>query len=477
MDTGEQEILRSGGFEYQVLEDGTAGICNGEPDNWQIVIPTILGGRRVTRVMPYAFAGRDDFDTVIFADGVTRICEDAFFMCRMLEKLELPRTLQVIEESAFYSCEELKSIKFPDSLKEFIDAFSSCNKLEEVLVSPGNPSFCSVDGVIFSRDLRSLVFYPAGRRGSSYEVPAGTGTICSFAFNGAAGLRALSVPDGVTAIGECAFALCRELRDVRLPDSVKEIGNEAFSTCESLEEITLPASLEKIENYLFSCCHALRHLAVPEKVTEIGEKAFEDCFNLRSITIPAGTAGIGKDAFLNCEALEAIRVSPGNPAFSVRGGVLFSMDGKRLLCFPAALEESEYTVPEGTECIEDSAFTKAKNLVSVRFPDSLARIHANAFDSCLKLREIRLPDSLTMLSAAAFRRCTSLESVRIPEKVGHIGDMAFAGCDKLSSVIVEGPETTLGNAVFEWSQGVVVTVPKDSAALQWCTESGVPFRT
>ena len=62
--------------------------------------------------------------------------------------------------------------------------------------------------------------------------------------------------------------------------------------------------------------------------------------------------------------------------------VLFSEDGKTLYRFAPDNDETEYTVPEGVEIIEASAFENCDNLTKVVLPSSLVNIKEKAFYHC-----------------------------------------------------------------------------------------------
>ena len=70
------------------------------------------------------------------------------------------------------------------------NAFNACYDLVEIIVKKGNNSYVAVDGVLFSKDLHTLMKYPEGKTG------------------------AFSIPDSVKKIGDWAFAGCTNLTDI-----------------------------------------------------------------------------------------------------------------------------------------------------------------------------------------------------------------------------------------------------------------------
>ena len=108
----------------------------------------------------------------------------------------------------------------------------------EINVATDNQSFCSVDGVLFSKDKTKLVQYPGGRQGG-YIVPNSVISIEGYAFNSCTGLTSVEISNSVTNIGQQAFYQCRGLASVTILDSVTSIGYGAFDYCSCLTSVTI----------------------------------------------------------------------------------------------------------------------------------------------------------------------------------------------------------------------------------------------
>ncbi len=50
---------------------------------------------------------------------------------------------------------------------------SECPRLEKFIVNRDNPYYCSVNGVLFSKDIKKLLLYPSQKKDQSYSVPEG----------------------------------------------------------------------------------------------------------------------------------------------------------------------------------------------------------------------------------------------------------------------------------------------------------------
>jgi hypothetical protein len=96
-----------------------------------------------------------------------------------------------------------------------------------------NPTYSSIEGVLFDKTQTVLIGYPGGRAGG-YTIPDNVIHIGASAFGGCARLTGVGIPDSVASIEGGAFGGCTSLTSVVIPDSVTNIGYCALSGCLSL---------------------------------------------------------------------------------------------------------------------------------------------------------------------------------------------------------------------------------------------------
>lgn len=108
----------------------------------------------------------------------------------------------------------------------FDDIFSDLEKLTEINILETADDNRSVDGVIYDKERKNLLFCPRGRQGH-FSIPAGVETIEAFAFSDCRNLTSITIPGSVNEIGICAFDGCVNL-SLTVPDSVTRIGSSAF---------------------------------------------------------------------------------------------------------------------------------------------------------------------------------------------------------------------------------------------------------
>ena len=175
-----------GDYKYEILDDGTVSLTRYIGSEGDVSIPGLIGWKSVTRI----------------GDG------------------------------AFAHCGSLTSITIPNSVSSIGSAFYGCNNLNIIDVSSSNKQYCSIDGVLYSKDKKTIIAWPEAK--GHIQIPDSVTSIGSNAFSFISSLTSITIPDSVTSIGDHAFSNCSYLASVTIPDSVTSIGNYAFSNCKSL---------------------------------------------------------------------------------------------------------------------------------------------------------------------------------------------------------------------------------------------------
>lgn len=245
--------------------------------------------------------------------GVKSIGCDAYTGC-LIENVDIPSSVELIEEYAFANCRNLKHIVIPGNVKE----------------------------------IESSAFW-------------------------ASGIESVTVEEGVEKIGIEAFSHCRELKQATLPSSLKEIGESGyggiFSGCRKLEKVRLDN-----DNYTYYCngsvliekksrtvidgwgidhCYTGNGY-VSLKAKRIGRNAFRGHELLASVALPETLEEIEANAFENCKALRVIEcnavVPPtvGKDAFKLnlpRNGYVLPLQERTVLVVPKGSLEAYRNAP------------------------------------------------------------------------------------------------------------------------------------
>ncbi|MBE7041985.1 MAG: hypothetical protein E7399_00620, partial [Ruminococcaceae bacterium] len=208
----------------------------------ETTIPSRLGGYPVTTIDNYAFS-------FIYITEIT-----------------IPDSVTTINDNAFAHCSELEKIIIPNSVTSIGDnVFAGCLSLTEIIVDPNNPTYCSIDGNLFTKDKTFILKYANGKPASSYTIPNGIGIIDTEAFSDSHSLKEIILPDSIFFIQFMAFPYSFQFTDIYYSGTEEqweeiEIGNFNdnlttatihFNSSDGQEQSITPAVPEQAQpNYL-----------------------------------------------------------------------------------------------------------------------------------------------------------------------------------------------------------------------------------
>ena len=184
------------------------------------------------------------------------------------------------------------SIVIPDNVAKVSVTALWLEGLQNIYVDKGNEYFRDIDGLLCTKDGKTLVAAPFGR--DIVNVPEGITAIAESAFSHNQAVKKVILPDGLETIGMCAFAYCKSLKDINIPDTVTDIGATAFSFT-GIEDATLPPHLIEVKRSVFEQSE-LKRVVIPEGVKIIGYSAFASC-QIATVNIPKSVSVIDKLAF------------------------------------------------------------------------------------------------------------------------------------------------------------------------------------
>lgn len=98
----------------------------------------------------------------------------------------------------------VKNINIPWGVKSVYNGTKGKSNVENVNISIDNSKFRSVDGIVYSKDYRTLELYPSGRKKNDFEIPS-----------------------SVTSINTDAFAYC-DLKKITFTKNIKSVSKFAF---------------------------------------------------------------------------------------------------------------------------------------------------------------------------------------------------------------------------------------------------------
>lgn len=383
---------------------------------------TFAADSALTTISAHAFASTA-IESVVLPDSVNYVDDNAFRDSVYLKSVTFgaAENLQV-HSNAFYNT-GLTSLCLPANLSYVGEyAFIGLKDLTAYTVADENPRYKSINGVLYSKDGKKLIAYPAGKTGN-FTVPKEVETIGFGAFENSL-IEAVSFEDGINllTIGYRAFYKSEKLASVSIPESVVSIDFYAFAECRNLERVTF---------------------AENNKLTGIYEGAFLNCSSLTDIVIPDNIVEVSDFAFYGCRALTKL---PFSETSEVKGiyDYAFAYSGI-----------TELVIPDSVVEIGAYAFRGAR-LTTVKISDAQMYqliIGIGAFQGCEELSEITLPfigasfedDDVTwfgyIFGAGAYTANNtyvpaSLKTVTITEGISFVGAYAFYNLSNLEKINV-----------------------------------------
>ena len=340
-----------------------------------------------------------------------------------ISTVEIPSSVEIIEESAFEGCTGKTSLA-----------------LHKGLNTIGNRAFANFA-------LTDI----------SFGTDSTLKQIGDEAFSGAT-IKQLSIPSTVKTIGNRAFASAhlekltfetRIEKGHRLYD-LQNIGDMAFSNSLSLQRLVAPAGViakikgsvadaqnieivgeDDIEAGLLAKTR-VSSLSIGEGVKKIGDRAFEG-LGITSLTIPASVIEIGVGAFWHCP-IETLAVAEGNTEYFVKNNCLIDKTTHTLVAAFGNGTISKDFVWGGSDgktkifdvtSIGYGAFAFAK-IESMVIPSNVKTIGEFAFAHSA-LKQVVIESGVKNIGAEAFCMSENLQTVSVADSVQSIGRNAFEG--------------------------------------------------
>ncbi len=402
---------------------------------------------------------------VIIKKGVTSVSYEAFALCKNLNSVTIPSTVKTIGIRSFYgtkiskitvpsktktigqgafgSCKSLKTIVMPGDFKlkleedtddklwyvasdqSAVDTITFNTKLKlanvsylsanNLVVAKNDPSYQSIEGVIYTKDGKGIVRVPQKR-------------------------IELKIKEGCTEFN---------MQSV-LYNSTDSEGDE-FNNCSKLKKIVIPSSVKSINKIKYKTDRA-DACDMHVDTIEIAPKDFD------ANSLYALGSSLGKN--ITIESLMKLlpdQITYKDHMYITKDHGLLKYDGK----------DANVEIPEEITWIAPEAFYRNETLKNVKLPSKITTIEENTFYGCSELEAVVIPDQVTMIGKSAFDECTVLKSVTFGKSLKVIKDHAFASVNIRNFTIPSGIQkietgafagiNQIGTVTFEGSTKYVAT--------------------
>lgn len=162
----------------------------------------------------FAFEGCSGLEKIVFPGNSVRLGEGVFFRCTAVSQVTLGSDWKEINLKIFRWSKRLTSIAIPAKLTS-LQNLKSLKQLQTIEVDANNPTFASIDGILYNKAKTTLLGCPRGYPGK------------------------VRIPEGTTAIRWGAFIDCLHITQVDLPASLKVLSYREFSRMKQLTQIIM----------------------------------------------------------------------------------------------------------------------------------------------------------------------------------------------------------------------------------------------
>ena len=405
-------------------------------------IKKVIIKKGVTSVSYEAFALCKNLNSVTIQSTVKTIGIRSFYGTK-ISKITVPSKTKTIGQGAFGSCKSLKTIVMPGDFKlkleedtddklwyvtsdqSAVDTITFNTKLKlanvsylsanNLLVAKNDPSYQSIEGVIYTKDGKGIVRVPQKR-------------------------TELKIKEGCTEFN---------MQSV-LYNSTDSEGDE-FNNCSKLKKIVIPSSVKSINKIKYKTDRA-DACDMHVDTIEIVPKDFD------ANSLYALGSSLGKN--ITIESLMKLlpdQITYKDHMYITKDHGLLKYDGK----------DANVEIPEEITWIAPEAFYRNETLKNVKLPSKITTIEENTFYGCSELEAVVIPDQVTMIGKSAFDECTVLKSVTFGKSLKVIKDHAFASVNIRNFTIPSGIQkietgafagiNQIGTVTFEGSTKYVAT--------------------
>ena len=408
----------------------------------------VLYNKAKTQLICYPMGKENEECTVL--DTVTEICDQAFYGCKNIKTIVIPKGVTSIGRRAFSYCEKLENVTISTTVTNIgSQAFYFDTALKNVYYQGTEEQWATMNVGIFN----------------TYEP----------------GIALHMLSYGVSRLNFIVYKI--------------ENGKAIVTGCEEgvSRNVVIPSQIgiypvEEIGSRAFYGNNTITSIVIPEGVKVISTLIFFNSKSLKSVTIPSTVSFIGAGAFSDCDSLTNITVHEDNTYYSSSDDILFNKAKTEILCYPAGKTNTSYELPNSVNIIGEGAFYGCDSINYITMPDSIKKIVTSAFYSCTKLQSIRITENVESIGISAFYNCHSLKTIIVAsgnkyyssydgvlynkaktqlicypmgkeneectvlDTVTEICDQAFYGCKNIKTIVIPKGVTSIGRRAFSYCE-------------------------
>lgn len=421
-------------------------------DLHEIIYLDLTPSESLISIQGFALSGLNKVQTLTLNDSIESIGIYALEKMSHLEQLVISNQSHLKQLDYFILNESplVQSFYLPASVNQVEGiTFANAWGLQHIDVDSNNADYCSVSGVLYSKNQDILYAYPSAKTVDHYDIldtvtridryafyqtqlvsihfPNQISDIGDYAFYNANQITQLELPQALTQIQQSTFAKMNALTRIEIPENVTDIAGSAFYQDIQLAEIIfLGQSQLKTIGASFAYGSIIESLVIPEHIESIATGAFAGLLRLSSLTMPfIGTSQTAISPFVATFGYQTY-----DDSYEANGGYL-----------PLSLRNVSIT---NASQIPNSAFKEASRIEHLMIDGPITTISSYAFTGMKNLQTLAFGDQMTLyeIQSYAFHHVESLQTLHIDETISYIENNAFYDMYALTSVDVDENNAT-----------------------------------
>lgn len=377
--------------------------------------------------------------------SVTKVGENAFESCMLLNEISIPDSIVEIGAYAFAYCTALIDVKIPKSV-DIIGEYAftniglfNCEATEKPI--GWHERWLSLYEIYYNDNEPLYTVWDCNRNdvdNNGYRYKSING-ICYILKDGKAkvyrcpitAVGAIQVPSSIAYEGDSYV--------------VDKIGRLAFLGCVDVTDITISANITELPGRsMFADCHSLTSIKLPQGINNVTYDWFvggmQNNFGITVYCEAKNVSGIDDDGLppfiLDCEnndkdahgniytVVDKIRYRINPDGTAEVASQPLKIDGDVRIRSQINYKQKKYKVTN----IRGDAFLYRYGFSKVIIENGIETIGDDAFSFCDDLETVVIPDSVTFIDDRAFALCCSLTDVTIGSGITELGDKAFYKC-------------------------------------------------
>lgn len=473
------------GYPVTKIKDGAFSNCldirevhlSKNVDLSETIIPQLFSASTIDKKTVERITIDEENNTAFVSNGIvySKDGTKVMFCTASVEGVvDILDGVQDISFMSFCGCNKITHVNIPSSVINVLSSgypsFAVNKSLISFSVDPDNKMYTSIDGVVYSKNLKTLVLFPGGRTGS-YNVLDSVETIYAFAFYFSS-LEKVTLPNTLYEIMIAAFSYSN-IRTINVPDSVEVIGQSILNNCYNLESVVIGDGVSEVSGSLFGGTD-------PELMK-----------NFKSISFGKNLRYYDSSELLDFPTLEEIIFqSPYMVDINLdncsiyENGYYFTNDSNPYKYFVSVVDKTVSNIVFHPDCVEvlSGAFDDCSNLIEITFSEGIEII--GSLYAYEQLETVTLPSSFKettgslpalinlkycgtisdwLINLIIYPDLTNVENIYIcdnnnvlylptdicvPDAITNIPDYAFCGWKQISAFELNDNVTNIGNDAF-----------------------------